>query len=313
MTGHNFRKGVCTKCGCSKVAIEGFGWKCNDEQSIKSNGKDSRPALDKLAALIGLNSVKREVSDIVSLVKIAELRRQRGMPDTTVGLHFVFSGNPGTGKTEVARILALALGEIGYLQKGHLIEVDRSKLVAGYVGHTAIQTLEACNSALDGVLFIDEAYTLAGKGSSDFGQEAIDTLLKFMEDHRSRLVVIVAGYQNEMQSFLGSNLGLKSRFSRFIKFPNYTPEELSDIFQSHVKRYHLRPQSDVLVAVEKLIRQMTRDGHGSNANGRAIRKIVELCLVGQARRLGAGDASMLTDGDLTMLCASDVPSYGQLT
>jgi Cdc6-like AAA superfamily ATPase len=116
-----------------------------------------------------------------------------------------------------------------------------------------------------------------------------------------------------MQSFLGSNPGLKSRFSRFIKFPDYTREELSDIFRSHVKRYHLRPQSDVLVAVEKLIRQMTRDGHGSNANGRAIRKIVELCLVGQARRLGAGDASMLTDGDLTMLCASDVPSYGQLT
>lgn len=306
---HLFKAGVCRRCGCSKQAIEEFRWECKPEMSGLGESMDKKCALERLQGLIGLQPVKQEVADMMTFIQIQTVRRQRGLPDTAVGLHFVFSGNPGTGKTVVARILAEALREVGYLQKGHLVEVDRAKLVVGYVGQTATQTLEICEQALDGVLFIDEAYALAGKGAGDFGQEAIDTLLKFMEDYRSRLVVIVAGYESEMQAFLASNPGLKSRFSRNIKFPDYSHEEMREIFHALLKVHQLRAQPDALQAIDRLIRQMARERGSSFANARGVRKLFELCLVHQARRLAAKRPARLTNAELSELCGGDVPSH----
>ena len=183
-----------------------------------------------LDALVGLDSVKVEVRKLAELVKFNAARQKAGLPADALTSHFVFTGNPGTGKTTIARILARIYRKLGVLKRGHLVEVDRSKLVAGYVGQTAIQTNAVIDAALDGVLFIDEAYSLVSGGASDYGKEAIATLLKRMEDQRDRLVVIVAGYKDEMDLFVDSNPGLKSRFTKYISFPDYSAEELTRIF-----------------------------------------------------------------------------------
>ena len=190
--------------------------------------------LGKLDELIGLESIKRNVKSLINYVKIRKLREGNKLPNPPLSLHMVFMGNPGTGKTTVARILSELYRAIGVLAKGQLIEVDRSGLVAGFVGQTAIKTTEAVKSALGGVLFIDEAYSLApdvGSGN-DFGRESIETLLKLMEDHRDELVVIVAGYSGQMVKFITSNPGLESRFNRYFMFEDYSGDELYEIFHS---------------------------------------------------------------------------------
>ena len=188
--------------------------------------------MEQLESLVGLETVKKEVKNLVNLVKVRKLRQENDLPVPPMSFHMVFVGNPGTGKTTVARLISGLYAAIGVLSKGQLVEVDRSGLVAGYVGQTALKTQEVIQSALGGVLFIDEAYSLARKGmENDFGREAIDTLVKLMEDHRDDFLVIVAGYTQEMHDFLTSNPGLISRFNKYIDFPDYTDDELMQILE----------------------------------------------------------------------------------
>jgi AAA+ superfamily predicted ATPase len=196
---------------------------------------DSIPALQPLLAeldsLIGLSQVKRDVAELTNYLRVQELRRAKGLKSPEISLHMVFHGNPGTGKTSVARLLSRIYKALGVVSKGHLVETDRSDLVAGYVGQTALKVKAVAEKALGGILFIDEAYALKrGDDGQDFGNEAIETLLKFMEDNRQNLVVIVAGYPVEMKRFLDANPGLQSRFNKSLSFPDYKPEELIDIF-----------------------------------------------------------------------------------
>ena len=209
------------------------------------------------------------------------------MKTVPVSNHLVFTGNPGTGKTTVARILARLYKKIGVLSKGQLVETDRSGLVAGYVGQTALKTQKKIEEAMGGVLFIDEAYSLA-QGSSqgtDFGQEAVDTLLKAMEDHRDEFIVIAAGYTKPMETFIHSNPGLKSRFNKFIEFPDYTIDELMQIFELNLKKYQYTAKEEVLGEVKQLIMLNKAQNLENFANARAVRNLFENIITNQARRI----------------------------
>ena len=272
-----------------------------DQAPPKEKIEDLRKELD---SYVGLAAVKREVKDLIDLAAVEQLRRQHGLPTADMSLHMVFTGNPGTGKTTIARLMARVYHSLGILSRGQLVEVDRSGLVAGYVGQTAIKTRKVIDSALGGVLFIDEAYALNGGGANDFGQEAIDTLLKAMEDHRDDLVVIVAGYDGLMDAFIRSNPGLESRFNRFLHFADYTEEELLAIFRMQCQKgcYVLDP------AAEEPLRALLAQRMGdavSFGNARGVRNLFEQILVRQAGRL-AGQGSSVTKEDLMRITAADV-------
>ena len=257
--------------------------------------------LAELDSYIGLGVVKEEVHNLINMVQVYKLRQQHDLPTTDMSLHMVFTGNPGTGKTMMARMMARIYRSLGILSKGQLVEVDRSGLVAGYVGQTAIKTQKAIEKAMGGVLFIDEAYALNGKSENDFGQEAIDTVLKAMEDHRDDLVVIVAGYTDLMDKFIHSNPGLESRFNRFLLFEDYTVDEMMGIFKMRCgKGYVLAPDAEPLV--RDYIAEESADG--SFGNGRGVRNIFEHILVAQNNRLAKMDS--VTRNDLMTLTADDV-------
>jgi Holliday junction resolvasome RuvABC ATP-dependent DNA helicase subunit len=257
--------------------------------------------LRQLDALTGLSPVKAEVRQLINIVRVEQMRRAAGLPVTRVSRHLVFIGNPGTGKTTVARLLGQLYTAIGVLRTGQLIETARSDLVAGYVGQTAIKTTEMVNKALGGILFIDEAYALtkAEASGQDFGQEAVDTLVKLMEDHRDDLIVIVAGYGNEMTRFISSNPGLPSRFPRTIHFPDYGTDELIAIFQGMCQRGQYQPSADALDVLRQYLAGLPRTREFGN--GRLVRNLFEAALARQASRIvesGSSDLTRLTMADL---------------
>ncbi len=254
------------------------------------NAKGVDELLEELNSMTGLDSVKKDITNLVNLLKIKKLREENGMKQPSVSLHLVFSGNPGTGKTTVARLLANIYKGLGILSRGQLVEVDRGGLVVGYIGQTAVKTNEVIQSALGGILFIDEAYTLtAGKGENDFGQEAVDTLLKAMEDHRDDLIVIVAGYPDLMEQFLSSNPGLRSRFNKFIKFEDYSGEELMNIFESMCSKqeYKLDPEARKYASEYWTERALNHDE--TFANAREVRNFMESAISKQATRIVSMD------------------------
>lgn len=263
--------------------------------------EDLKAELDNL---IGLEGIKREVNNLINMVTIHELRKQNGLKTVDMSLHMVFSGNPGTGKTMIARLMARIYKSLGVLSKGHLVEVDRSGLVAGYVGQTAAKTSEVIQKALGGVLFIDEAYTLtSGKNANDFGQEAVDTLLKAMEDNREDLVVIIAGYDGLMDTFIHSNPGLESRFNRYLHFDDYSIDEMLDILDLQLKKGQYQLTDEAKTSVREYI----VDANTSSiafGNARGIRNIFERLLVAQANRLALIDS--LDKDALMTITAEDV-------
>ncbi len=241
----------------------------------------------ELASYVGLDNIKREVNSLINMMTVYKLRKQHDLPTVDMSLHMVFTGNPGTGKTMIARLMARIYRCLEILSKGQLIEVDRSGLVAGYVGQTAIKTQEVVKKALGGVLFIDEAYALNGGGENDFGQEAIDTLLKAMEDHRDDLVVIVAGYDGLMERFIHSNPGLESRFNRYLHFEDYSLEEMVDIFKMQCKKGGYTLADGAEAAVREYIAVEALAGGISFGNARGVRNVFEHILSAQNNRLAA--------------------------
>ena len=259
----------------------------------------------ELDELIGLDAVKEEVHSLANFVKLQQQRQEKGLKTPKMSYHLVFTGSPGTGKTTVARIVARIYKDLGILKSGHTVETDRSGLVAEYVGQTAVKTNAIVDSALNGVLFIDEAYALVPEqAGSDYGQEAISTLLKRMEDDRDRLVVIIAGYTNEMQRFIDSNPGLQSRFNRYINFPDYSAAELVDIYKMYIKKSQYTLTDDGEQLLRERLEYAVAHKDRNFGNARYVRNVFEKSIQAQANRL-AGRRN-LSETQLSMLEASDL-------
>lgn len=255
-------------------------------KEVQTEKKTVEEALEELNSLTGLDAVKQDVNTLVNLMKVQKIREERGMKTPSVSKHLVFSGNPGTGKTTVARLLAGIYNSLGILSKGHLVEVDRSGLVSGYIGQTATKVMEVVESAMGGILFIDEAYTLtSNKGQGDFGQEAVDTLLKAMEDNRDNLVVIVAGYTNLMEEFLNSNPGLRSRFNKFMKFDDYTAEQLLEIIKSMAEKQDYILTKEAAQKALNHFKKIIENKPENFANARDARNYLERAISKQAGRI----------------------------
>jgi tetratricopeptide (TPR) repeat protein len=267
--------------------------------SVNGQFKNLNELIERLNDSIGLEKVKKEVSTLVNLVLMNNKRKERGLTAVPVSLHLVFTGNPGTGKTMVARLLSRIYQQLGLLSKGHLVEVDRSGLVAGYVGQTALKVKKIVEQAIGGVLFIDEAYALASEaGESDFGQEAINTLLKAMEDNRDDLIVIVAGYPDKMKQFLVSNPGLQSRFNKFIHFDDYSAYELILMIEMRCLEsgFNLTPKAKGYL--KHFFNKMNRSDYDKFGNGRGARNLFEKAITNQANRIvqiqDCSDADLVT-------------------
>lgn len=329
MNAKEIRDKVFKGCGCLSIGFVVFlvilyiiGSNIEDEeatapqteQTQQEEKKDSvivnepleGDPYQELDELIGLNSVKKEVRSLANFVKLQKQREAQGLKTAKVSCHLVFYGSPGTGKTTVARIVGRIYKDLGVLKKGHTVETDRGGLVAKYMGQTALKTDTVIQQALDGVLFIDEAYSLVpeGGGGQDYGQEAIATLLKRMEDYRDRLVVIIAGYKDEMQRFIDSNPGLQSRFNRYIDFPDYSGMELADIFKMYMKKnqYTLAPDAEIYLQEQFEYAVAHKDRNFGNA--RYARNVFEKSIQQQANRL-AGKTN-LTKAQLTELTIDDL-------
>lgn len=276
------------------------------EQRVRENDQSLESSLSELEALVGLAEVKKLVREIHAYVQVQRWRREMGLAADSLAMHMVFRGNPGTGKTTVARILGNIFREAGVLSKGHLLEVERADLVGEYIGHTAQKTRELLKKAMGGILFIDEAYALARGGSRDFGKEAIDTLVKAMEDHRDNLILVLAGYRDEMEWFLQQNPGLRSRFPVQLDFPDYTADELMAIGRQMLqqRQYTLNP------AAETQLYRFALQAAGDPAlgNARGIRNLIEFSIRRQALRLMQGDFP-LTREQLMLLQGQDMEGF----
>jgi hypothetical protein len=265
---------------------------------------EKQGGMEQLTQLTGLELVKNDVATLVNFIKIQKVRASKGMKAPSLSYHCVFIGNPGTGKTTVARILACIYKELGILEKGHLVETDRSGLVAEYVGQTAVKTNKIIDSAIGGVLFIDEAYSLVTNSSNDYGKEAIATLLKRMEDDRERLVVILAGYTQEMKEFIDSNPGLQSRFNRYIEFKDYSEEELLQIYLGNLKKYEYVITDGAIEKMKRVINKAIINKDHNFGNARWVRNIFEKTLEIQANRL-ATDGN-ISNESLTTITEDDI-------
>ena len=276
------------------------------EQESADKKANVEKYLAELNALVGLSAVKEDVNLLIHTITINEERKKMNLSVPDFSKHLVFYGNPGTGKTTVARIIANLYKELGVISKGQFVETDRSGLVAGYVGQTAIKTKELIDSAMGGVLFIDEAYTLApeGSGGNDFGQEAIDTLLKTMEDNRDDFIVIVAGYPDLMNRFINSNPGLNSRFNKYLYFNDYNAEELEKIFMLMCEKYQYVPDEELKEKLPEFFQLMVLTKPDNFANAREVRNIFEKAVQRQSSRLYNDKEH--TQEDLTVLKAEDV-------
>jgi len=261
---------------------------------------------EELNSLIGLGSVKREVRSLANFVKLQKQREAQGLKNAKVSYHLVFYGSPGTGKTTVARIVGRIYKDLGVLKKGHTVETDRAGLCGQYVGQTGPKTDSVIMKALDGVLFIDEAYALTPEGGNgnDYGQEAVSTILKRMEDYRDRLVVIVAGYKDEMHRFIDSNPGLQSRFNRYIDFPDYSAQELKDIFKMYLKKnqYALAPDAEEYLS--EMLDYAVAHKDRNFGNARFVRNMFEKSIQEQANRLS--NVNNATKAQLTTLTKEDI-------
>lgn len=287
----------------------------NNQQSIESNAqfalnnvKKDEPErsleelLAELNALVGLKNVKDEVSSLVNVLKIEKIRKEQGISLPERSLHMVFHGNPGTGKTTIARLLAKIFKALGVLSKGQLYETDRSGLVAGYAGQTSLKVREVCQKALGGILFIDEAYAL--NSDDTYGPEAVNTIVKFMEDNRDDFVVIVAGYEEKMTEFINSNPGLHSRFNKYIGFKDYSPEELLEIYLLQTQKVQLKVEEAAKKKVYKLFKKLYEDRDAAFGNGRLSRNIFEKTYEKQANRLVKEG---IDKADISLIKEEDIP------
>ena len=330
MTENNMRKIGGDLWGSGREKLENPVKEAAPASDISKNApqtevkKETPPAAEKippredmetlkaeLAGYIGLAAVKAEVENLINMATVYRMRKEHGLPTADLSLHMVFSGNPGTGKTMIARFMARVYHSLGILSKGQLVEVDRSGLVAGYVGQTAIKTAKVLERAKGGVVFIDEAYTLTSKEGNDFGYEAVDTVLKAMEDNRDDLVVIVAGYIDRMETFIDSNPGLQSRFNKYLHFADYTGEEMADIFLMQCEKNCYKPDEDAMDAMREYL-HMAAEAAGEFGNARGVRNVFEKVLSAQANRL----ASMqeITREELMRITKADVQiaAYGKI-
>lgn len=294
-----------------EVLLKKIKYKSSKKQINKEKTKTERiypiptsNSQTELKTLIGLSSVKAEIETLSNFIKIQNERQLKGLKISQPSYHCVFTGNPGTGKTTVARIVAEIYKELGILKKGHLVETDRSGLVAEYVGQTAVKTNKIIDAALDGVLFIDEAYSLISDSQNDYGKEAIATLLKRMEDNRDRLVVILAGYTTEMKEFISTNSGLQSRFNRYIEFPDYSAEELYQIFEYNTKKFEYSISDTVIENLKFFFTNSVETKDNNFGNARFVRNFFEKTLERQANRLAR--ETNLTTEKLTEIVVEDI-------
>jgi SpoVK/Ycf46/Vps4 family AAA+-type ATPase len=261
--------------------------------------------LKELNGLIGLNEVKKEVKTLINFVQIQKEREKQGLKSSQVSYHCVFTGSPGTGKTTIARLVAKIYKHLGILEKGHLVETDRSGLVAEYLGQTSNKVDKVVKTAIDGILFIDEAYSLVGEGQDDYGKEAVAAIIKRMEDNRDKLVLIVAGYTDEMKDFIDTNPGFKSRFNRYIQFPDYTPDELMKIFEllCSNSEYVIAPKTKE--SLKEMFNHLYEIKDKDFGNGRLVRNIFEKSIENQSNRIAIADK--LTKELLITIEPDDIP------
>ena len=286
--------------------------KTENQSAVASAAEEKEPEptyeelMEELDNLVGLDTVKKDIKTMINFLRICKLREERGLKSPELSHHMVFSGNPGTGKTTIARLLSKLYKAIGLLEKGQLVEVDRAGLIAGYQGQTAIKTAEVVQSALGGVLFIDEAYSLVQGDNDTYGKECIATVLKAMEDNRDNLVVIVAGYDNLMHKFIESNPGLQSRFNKYIHFPDYTGEELEKIFLIQCKSNGYILEEAGQKMLREVFDRMYELRDENFGNGRTVRNTFEKIINCQATRLADAKAEGLTDEELMKITVADV-------